>query len=954
MHHNRRFNAHSKNKKSSLMRYGVKSAIIVTALGFANPLMAETYVERTGVFLNLPIGGQCDGIVDQLESAGEFIVDGTQYLGEKTFYTVAGLGVAMTTGETDLLFDEINGAFEDLGNVAGEVIVPYLNHFTPLGLMSIVVDVLPDGDVTSFLKKVRTFEEDFLKSVAKGAVEGANPLKLAETAIKDFSEIAEDIGKVLVNLDDPLSAGNEFLKLNQKWTGVGALTYMLTEDNPMAGMKKALQALHRQFEIVTTYGPGRSFGNIYKKSPGGVLLRDTAGKLIVDKSKTKIAKALISVAEKNAKKYIDSIPDNPDGSVSPDKKAATALLTTFSATFFAQITDPNFVSSDSRHPMYSAEFREVDFKWLGDDRGSGGDDDYGFMTPIVDNKPGCISLGDYTYPNQRDKSTLTAVCNVESGRDVWWSRPIDYKLLWSDACSGADYDLSVWQPVCKAGYAHVGFVANNSSWEKPLPNRIACLKNDPDTLAVTDGNGAGLTKVADDQGSGAKYFDLTVYNRKFLGMDLMYAINKYPDSTFLDTARVAVPSTGSPPSGDKAHCVNFYSEPNFKGRTHAACGVDDTQLQALHGVNNQMVIDGRSHFDSFQCGEEVAAIEIYSDYSDNRFFTCNNKYDNDLSRFINLDKKVKIYSSYTASDGTIKLSPAAKERLALKEAERLRKATVFESPKVVRAYGSTSLEFQIMVGGYGADSFTATGLPPGLSLDPATGVISGKVTATGTYNVTVTVTNEIGTLTSTLVIAANPQELVVSSTADEGAGSLRDAIASALAGYTITFDKSLSGKSIILTSGYLHINEYLYIDASDLKEGITVDGNGLNRVFTIRHNYREDLELVPFEVTIDSLTITGGYAKVNGDEGGGISADHTLYLYNSTLHNNVAAWGGGGIFTRTDLHIENSTFFNNSAEDGGAIYSNGAPITLVNSTIVGNEGGYGPGGDLIGKVTSAH
>jgi hypothetical protein len=947
MHKNRIFNTHSQNKNLSFVRYGLKSAIILTALGFSNPLLAETPVTRTGVFLSPPFSGgtQCDGIEDQLESAGEFIVDGTQYLGEKTFYTVAGLGKVMMTGETDLLFDEINGAFDDLGNVAGQVIVPYLNNYTPLGLMSIVVDVLPDGDVTSFLKKVKSFQEETLEKLAKEAIDGANPLKVAAKAIEDFSEIAEDISKVLVNLDDPLSAGNEFLKLNQKWTGVGALTYILTEDNPMAGMKKGLLALHRQFEIVTTYGPGRSFGNIYKESPNGELLRDAAGKLIIDKSKTRIAKALISIAEKNAKKYIKSIPNNTDGSVSPEKKAAATLLTTFSATFFAQITDPNFVSSDSRHPMYSAEFREVYFQDMGNDAGSGGNIDHGFLQPIVEDRPGCISLGDYAYKGSvPDKERLTAVCNVESGRNEWWSRPVDYKLLWSDACSGAKDDRSIWLPVCEAGYISVGFVSNNSSWQKPLPNRIACIKNNFDTLTVTDGNDAGLNILADDKGSGAKFFDLTVYNRKFLGMDLMYAVNKLdpdgmdPKGTFLDEARVAVPSTGSQPSGDKADCVNFYSEPNFKGRTHAVCGVDNGQWQALNGDNNQMVIDGSSTFNSFQCGQEVASIELYNDDDgSSKTWPCHDVYEKDLSRS---NHKVKIYSSYTSPGGTLRLSPAAMEELALKEAERLRLATVFESPQAARAYGSTYFEFQVMIGGYGADSFTAIGLPPGLSLDPTWGVIRGEATTTGTYYVTITATNEIGNFTQKLVIAVNPQELVVSSTADNGAGSLRDTIASASPGDTITFDESLSGKSIILTDGDLNINKYLFIDGSDLKDGITVDGDGKSRVFSVGRQYGinkdiYDIGVHPYTVTIDSLTITGGF---DSSHGAGIETEQKLYLYNSTFHNNSASWAGAAVFSDRKLHIENSTFFNNTS-DGGAVYSMGNGLTLVNSTIVGNHGG---------------
>jgi hypothetical protein len=48
--------------------------------------------------------------------------------------------------------------------------------------------------------------------------------------------------------------------------------------------------------------------------------------------------------------------------------------------------------------------------------------------------------------------------------------------------------------------------------------------------------------------------------------------------------------------------------------------------------------------------------------------------------------------------------------------------------------------------------FTAAGLPPGLTLNPLTGLISGTPTATGTFVVTVSATNAGGTNTSTLTI----------------------------------------------------------------------------------------------------------------------------------------------------------------------------------------------------------
>ena len=50
-------------------------------------------------------------------------------------------------------------------------------------------------------------------------------------------------------------------------------------------------------------------------------------------------------------------------------------------------------------------------------------------------------------------------------------------------------------------------------------------------------------------------------------------------------------------------------------------------------------------------------------------------------------------------------------------------------------------------------SYTATGLPPGLTLNSLTGAITGTPTAPGTYVVTVTATNSIGTSTTTVTFA---------------------------------------------------------------------------------------------------------------------------------------------------------------------------------------------------------
>src|SRR6266513_2042886 len=52
-------------------------------------------------------------------------------------------------------------------------------------------------------------------------------------------------------------------------------------------------------------------------------------------------------------------------------------------------------------------------------------------------------------------------------------------------------------------------------------------------------------------------------------------------------------------------------------------------------------------------------------------------------------------------------------------------------------------------------SYGASGLPPGLTVNPATGLISGTPTTVGTYPVTISATNSGGTGTSTLVITIN-------------------------------------------------------------------------------------------------------------------------------------------------------------------------------------------------------
>jgi hypothetical protein len=231
------------------------------------------------------------------------------------------------------------------------------------------------------------------------------------------------------------------------------------------------------------------------------------------------------------------------------------------------------------------------------------------------------------------------------------------------------------------------------------------------------------------------------------------------------------------------------------------------------------------------------------------------------------------------------------------------------------------------------------------AVDAGTRTIAAIYSGDGRYDpATDTVTQTVTACTS------NP---VVTSTADSGAGTLREAVTGACAGSTITFNIASADPDIItLTTAELLIDRNL-----------TIQGTGANLLTVQRSTAMGTPEFRIFNVatgktaTISGLTVSNGRATGGtfpDTHGGGIFNAGTLNLMGSTVSGNTAKGGGGGIYTGvgSTLNVTNSTINGNSNQDagtgGGGLSSEGT-TTITNSTISTNSTGAGGQG---GGITS--
>lgn len=181
-----------------------------------------------------------------------------------------------------------------------------------------------------------------------------------------------------------------------------------------------------------------------------------------------------------------------------------------------------------------------------------------------------------------------------------------------------------------------------------------------------------------------------------------------------------------------------------------------------------------------------------------------------------------------------------------------------------------------------------------------------------------------------LAISANAATLTVTNTNDSGAGSLRQAIADAASGDTITF--AVTG-TITLTSGELAFAKSLTIQGPGANL-LTVSGNNASPAFLISGGTS----------SLSGLTISNGRSVF----GGGLAAFNcSLTISNCIITNNQAVNGGGLFLAQGTFNLINTTVSGNNTEfQGAGVNLQDTTTTMTNCTISSNASQKSQGGIL--------
>lgn len=186
----------------------------------------------------------------------------------------------------------------------------------------------------------------------------------------------------------------------------------------------------------------------------------------------------------------------------------------------------------------------------------------------------------------------------------------------------------------------------------------------------------------------------------------------------------------------------------------------------------------------------------------------------------------------------------------------------------------------------------------------------------------------------------------VTTTADSGAGSLRQAVSDAngnAGADQIVFSGAGASGQIVLTGGELAISASDDLTITGPGSGaLSVSGNDASRIFNITAGG-------PATIGISGLTLTHGLSSSGG---GALSATGSaaVNLDDVKVTNSTSSAPGGGIYTSNGkLTLSHSTLSGNTGSSGGGLESIGTGAVVTDSSVTGNHAtgsSYSRGGGL--------
>ena len=173
----------------------------------------------------------------------------------------------------------------------------------------------------------------------------------------------------------------------------------------------------------------------------------------------------------------------------------------------------------------------------------------------------------------------------------------------------------------------------------------------------------------------------------------------------------------------------------------------------------------------------------------------------------------------------------------------------------------------------------------------------------------------------TVTVTDVDERLVVTTEADNGAGSLRQVASDALAGETITFASTV--QTVLLTGSEIVLNKNLTIQGD-----VIIDAHANSRIFNVSSGAT---------VVLKDLTLTNG----NASNGGGIYNNGTLTLQgDASISNNTASNKsvGGGVYNSGTLTLQGDASIsgNNSTGNDGGVFNLGTLTMQDSSSVSGN------------------